>query len=180
MKEELILYRLRKKDTRGLEMAMEQYSGYVSKVVWNILQGSMSIPDAEEVAADVFVTLWERAADVQPGKLKPWLAAVARNTARHKLRNLGKELPLEEDLLEISDGSTPLEEMIREEERRVVRQAVEGLGEPERELFLRHYYYIQPIREISQEMGMKESTIKSHLHRGRLRLKAMLQEWGAV
>ncbi len=180
MKEALILRRLRRKEPRGLETAMAQYTGYVSRVVWNILGQAMTAADAEEVAADVFVALWEQAGDVQPGKLKSWLAAVARNTARKKLRELDRELPLEEDMLEALDGKTPQDAIIQEEERKAVRQAVEDLGEPDREIFLRYYYYIQGVREIAREMNMNESTIKSRLKRGREKLKEMLQERGAV
>ncbi len=107
MKEDILLYRLKKKDPRALEWVMEKYTPYLSRVVWNILGQTMSASDAEEVVADVFVTLWQHPENIQQGKLKAWLAAVGRNTAMHKLRTLGKELPLEEHWLEASDGSTP-------------------------------------------------------------------------
>ncbi len=180
MKEEQILHLLRSKDPRGLEAAIDQYGAYVSTVVWNCIRDAMPVSDGEEAASDVFLALWDQAGDVQPGKLKAWLAAVARNTARHKLREKGRDLPLEGDLLEVSDGSTPLDAVLAEEERRAVRQAVEDMGEPDREIFLRHYYYIQPLGEISREMGIRESTVKSRLRRGREKLKQRLQEWGIV
>ena len=59
-----------------------------------------------------------------------------------------------------------------------MRRAVEEMGEPEREIFLRYYYYAQSVREISQEMRMNESTVKTRLRRGRMRLKTTLLRWG--
>lgn len=180
MTDEQILRKMRGRDPAGLEMLMARYIPYVSTVVWNILRGTMTVEDAEEVALDVFLTAWERAADIQPLYTKAWLGAVARNKAKTRLRKAGRELPLEEDLLELPDESDPAEDAQRAEEQRLVRQAVEGLGEPDREIFLRHYYYAQTVTEIAGEMHLNESSIKTKLRRGRMRLKTLLLRWGAV
>ena len=57
---------------------------------------------------------------------------------------------------------------------RRVRRAVETLPDGDREVFLRHYYYAQTVREIAAAMDLKESTVKTRLRRGREKLKAML------
>lgn len=180
MKEESILRKMRSGDPAGLEALMERYIPYVSTVCWNILQGHMTKEDAEEVASDVFLAAWNHPDDIRPGKAKAWLGAVARNKAKNKLREMGCDLPLEEDVLEIPDENTPVSAAERSEERRLVRKAVNGLGEPDREIFLRHYYYCQTISEISKEMLLKESTIKTKLRRGRSRLRAILLRWGVA
>ena len=105
---------------------------------------------------------------------------MARNKARSRLRKTGQELPLEEDLLELPDENTPVTAAEQAEERKLVRKAVDQLGEPDREIFLRHYYYAQTVQEISQETGLNESTVKTKLRRGRMRLKTILQRWGVA
>ena len=65
----------------------------------------------------------------------------------------------------------------QKEEQQLVRRAVDGLGEPDREIFLRHYYYAQTVSQISREMQLNPSTIKTKLSRGRQRLKAILMGW---
>ena len=177
MRDEMILRKIRSGDPAGLEALMDRYISYVSTIVWNILRNSMSREDAEEVVSDVFVTAWQKAGDVLPGSLKPWLGAVARNKAKTRLRGAGMELPLEEDILEIPDAETPDACLERAEEQKLVRRAVDSLPKEDREIFLRHYYYAQTICEISREMNMNESTIKTKLRRGRLRLKTMLVRW---
>ena len=97
MKDNLILQKMRAGDPSGLEALMDRYIPYVSTICWNILRGAMTKEDAEEVVSDVFLAAWEQARDIQPGKAKAWLGAVARNKARNKLREMGQELPLEED-----------------------------------------------------------------------------------
>lgn len=177
MKEELILRKLRRHDPKGLEDLMERYLPYVSAVVWNILRGSCPKEDAEEVVSDVFLAAWNRAEDIRPGYTKPWLGAVARNMAKNKLRNMGQTLSLEEDVLDIPDEKTPVSLTEQAEERKAVRRAVDSLGEPDREIFLRHYYYAQTVSEIGQCMNLNVSTVKTKLRRGRLRLKELLTRW---
>ena len=180
MNDGAILRGLRSKDPGSLEKLMDKYIPYVSAIVWNFLRASMTKEDAEEVVSDVFLAAWNQAKEIQPQALKPWLGAVARNKARQKLRSAGFDLPLEEDVLEIPAVETPEGAMTRAEEARLVREAVDYLGQPDREIFLRHYWYAQTVAEIGAALHLNESTIKTKLRRGRQRLKEILQKWGAV
>lgn len=180
MTEEIILRKLRRADPEGLEQLMERYIPYVSAIVWNILRYSMTPQDAEEVVSDVFLAAWNQAAEINVGATKAWLGAVARNKARTRLRQAGQTLPLEEDVLEIPDDETPDARVEQAEERELVRKAVDQLGEPDREVFLRHYYYAQTVQEIAQTMALNESTVKTKLRRGRMRLRTILLRWGVA
>lgn len=180
MNDSALLRRLRAKDPAALEALMDKYIPYVSAIVWNFLCASMSREDAEEVVSDVFLAAWNQAKDIRLNALKQWLGAVARNKARQKLRAAGFDLPLEEDVLEIPAGDSPENSLAREEEARLVREAVDRLEEPDREIFLRHYWFAQSVSQIGKQMRMNESTIKTKLRRGRARLKETLEKWGAV
>ena len=61
----------------------------------------------------------------------------------------------------------------------VLRRALAGLSEEDRELFLRRYYYNQTAEQIAQEKHMNANTVRSRLARGRQALKAELQK-GAI
>ena len=180
MNDGAILRGMRSKDPRALEKLMDKYIPYVSVIVWNFLRTSMSKEDAEEVVSDVFLTAWNRAGEIYPHAVKSWLGAVARNKSLQKLRNAGFDLPLEEDVLEIPGDELPEERMLRTEEARMVRQAVDTMGEPDREIFLRHYWFDQSVSQISVQIQIKESTIKTKLRRGRQQLRDVLTKWGAV
>lgn len=179
MRETTMLKKLKAGDPSGLSALMDRYVPYVSVVVWNILRDAMGPEDAEEVVSDVFLAAWDQAGDLAPGHIKGWLAAVARNKAKNRLRGTGRTLPLEEDLLDLPDPADPTEALEREEERRAVRRAVEALPDPDREVFLRHYYYAQPVKEIAAAMALNESTVKTKLRRGRMKLKDTLTKGGA-
>ena len=180
MREEAIIDKIQAGDPAGLEALMERYFPYVSAVVWNILRNAMSIEDGEEVVSDVFLAAWGRPEVLRLGQVKAWLGAVARNKAKNRLRQISRTLPLEDDALDIPGSDDPPGDLERAEEQRLVRRAVEALPEPDREIFLRHYYYAQTIPEISCHTGIKESTIKTKLRRGRMKLKDTLTREGFV
>ena len=178
MWEEAIINKIRAGNPAGLEGLMDRYLPYVSAVVWNILRNAMSVEDGEEIVSDVFLAAWDQAEDLRPGQVKAWLGAVARHKAKNRLRQISQTLPLEEDALDIPGPDDPPGEYERAVERQQVRQAVDSLPGPDREIFLRHYYYAQTVQEIARQMGLNESTIKTKLRRGRMKLKDILTREG--
>jgi len=178
--ESKLLRRLARRDPAALETLMDRYGPYVSAVVWAILKGAMAPEDAEEVVSDVFLAAWDQADDLQPGKTKAWLGAVARNKARNKLRELTLTLPLEDDVLELPqpDSFTLLPE--QEETDKLVREAVHSLPGQDREIFLRHYFLFQSVGRIAADLDLKEATVRTRLFRGREKLKTFLTREGFV
>ena len=75
----------------ALEAVIEQYTPYVSALVWNIVCGTLDRSDAAALVSDVFYTLWINAKKVQHGKLKGYLCSIARSKALNALR--GKSMP---------------------------------------------------------------------------------------
>lgn len=178
MREEAMIEKIRAGNPAGLEALMDRYLPYVSAVVWHILRSAMPVEDGEEVVSDVFLAAWGRPEALRPGSVKAWLGAVARNKAKNRLRQISQTLPLEEDALELPGPDDPPGEYERAVERQQVRRAVDALPGPDREIFLRHYYYAQTVQEIARCMHINESTIKTRLRRGRMKLKDILTREG--
>lgn len=177
MREEKIIQNMRARSPDALELLMNSYMPYVSTIVWNILRYSMTKEDAEEVVSDVFIAAWNQAEDLRAGHVKAWLGSVARNKAKDKLRQMNRDLPLEDDILEIPGDDIPASAAEKADERRLVQAAINQLSETDKEVFLRYYYYSQNVAEISRSMNMNESTVKTKLRRGRMRLKELLARW---
>lgn len=175
MDDKRALRELRHGSETALSGLIDRYTSYVSAVIYNVIGAYMQQADVEEATADVFVALWHNAGKIKPDAVKGWLGTVARNMAKNKLREIVPELPLEEDVLPLETESpeTALEQRERQE---LVRQAVLQMEQPVREIFLRHYYYCQTVDRIAKEMGLNPSTVKSHLRRGREKLRAVLQD----
>lgn len=174
-----ILKRLKAGDEAALGWFIERYTGYVSGIVYSLMGQSLGQADVEEVTADVFLALWESREKVWPGKVRPWLSAVARHRALNRLRQRHMELPFEEDIL-VTEAPGPEAAYTEKELAQIVRRAVDGLPYPEREIFLRHYYYGQKLKDIARQLGINESTVKTKLRRGREDLGRSLQEGGGI
>ena len=144
---------LKSGDQEALAWFIDKYSAYVGTIVNNILAGSMSHEDVEEVTADVFVTLWRSSESLIPLNLKGYLSRVARSLSMQKLRDKVSELPLDEDIL-ILDDDTEFERVAKEDRDLAVRKAVYSMTQPDKEIFLRFYYYCQSVSEIAKQMQM--------------------------
>ena len=67
------------------------------------------------------------------------------------------------------------EEAVGEQElRESTRRAVGPMPEPEREIILRHYYYMQCVADIALALDINTNTVKTRLRRGRERLRKEL------
>ena len=173
MDETKALDRLQKGDERALEWFVKRYTPYVGAVVWAVIGGHLSVQDGEEIAADVFMALWRNREKVRPGAVKGYLGAIARNRAIDRLRRTSDLPELEYDEL---DGAVegPEGGVLAKEERRMLLAAVDALGEPDREIFLRRYYLGQSAPDIGQRLDMTADAVRQRLKRGRDALRVML------
>lgn len=179
MTEEKALLRLRQGDGEALRWVIGRYGGYVAAIVWNIVGGSMTRQDAEEICSEVFVRLWRHAKNPRPGRLKGYLAAIARSTAINALRRQGGELSLEEDAVELAaESAETLAD--RHERARLVSEAVDAMGEPDRTIFLRHYWYCQTAESIAEALDMTPAAVRKRLQRGRERLRDYFKQGGMI
>lgn len=175
MTEKQLVKALARGEQSALEELIEQFTPYVSSVIARILRGRQA--DVEEMTADVFLAAWDNRNKLKPGKVKGYLGAIARNRAFNLLRADRVSLPLEEDVLLLeTDG--PDRELDKKETARIVNQALAQLDKPQRELFVRHYYYGQTVQEAALAMGLNQSTAKTWLRRGRETLKTYLRKEG--
>lgn len=178
MNERAVLHSLKDGDTGALSEIIGFYTPYLYTIALNIMAPQLSREDAEEVVSDAFVQLWTHRAELLPGKLKSWLAAVTRNRAKDALRAQRLAEPLEEDLLEIAVPDGMEESVLRGELTALAREAVDSLGEPDSEIFKRHYFLYQKTDEIAAVLDMNAATVRTRLRRGRERLREYFSERG--
>lgn len=173
-----LLRGLQRRETEALGELVRRYTPYVLTIISNILRPAMTEEDAEEVASDVFLALWENAGSIRSAaSLKGYLSRTARNRAISKLRANRQVLPLEEDILSDTEEEI-VESLSQKEQRQAVQKFLMALPRPDREIFLRHYYYCQTVAVIAAEMELNLSTVKAKLVRGRQKLKQFLCKGG--
>ena len=171
MIDSIMLGQVRRGNENALGGLIDKYYAYVCAIIYNAAGSVLTHEDIEETVSDVFIALWNSADKVQ--KVKSWLGATARNNARKKLREIRDTLPLDDEI--IADGSTPEDAIIADSEKAAVKRAILAMEQPDREIFLRHYYGEQTTAIIGEETGMSESAVKQRLVRGREKLRLVLK-----
>lgn len=177
MTDELLLIRLKKGNESALDEAIMRFTPYVSTVVWRVLCSSTAAKeDLEEVVADTFLALWEHAAEVEPAKIRPWLASVAKNRAIDRLRARFSCDELTENDVDPTPG--PESVAIQREYARLLWDCVNALGEPDRALFIRHYFEGEKLNKVARDLNMNAATARTRLHRGKKRLREFMAKEG--
>jgi RNA polymerase sigma-70 factor (ECF subfamily) len=169
------LWAIQRGDSDALSHLINKYGAYVATVVHNIIGGQMSYEDVEEVTSDVFLALSQNADKPKATKLKAYLGSIARNKAKNKLRECCIALPLEDDFF-IVDGDNLEDEIISNMEQQAVHHALYSMEQPDKDIFLRHYYGLQTVQTIAVDMNMTVSAVKQRLSRGREKLRAILEK----
>lgn len=171
-----LVEKLKKHDEKALSQIIEQQSRFVAFVIYNTSKGSLSKEDIEEVAADVFVTLWNNADKVQEGKLKGYLCSIAKTRALNKIKSSKNAAVLNIDDYDPEDDFSIADETEKKDIHRELKEVILEIPLPDREILIRYYYYDQKVSQISAEMNINLETVKSKLKRTREKIKTKLIE----
>ena len=124
--------RLLKEDpARGVDAAMHAYMGLCFMIVRTRLAGIGTKEDMEDCVSEAFMDLY----DLEKGPVKSFLAVLAARRASDCCRQLLKQQTASPEELELVGSRCP--ELEQLPGRMVLLEALEGLGEPDREFFLR-------------------------------------------
>ena len=128
---------------------------------------------AEEVTQDIFLKLW-RVLPAYDGRAAPstWLYTIARNTCLSALRSETHRRTLPFDSIEEPAGAG-CSDVLKTIE---LERCLERLPEVQREVVTLFYLQDRSVDEVARMLDLPEGTVKSHLHRARLALAAMIKE----
>ena len=176
LNDERIITAIKNRNEAAINEAITKYSKLLWSVAEAVLSHIGSVQDVEECVADTFIYLWEHPEkfDHQRGKLKTWLSIVARTQAVNRYREITKRntLPLEDT--DFIDQLSVVDAVLEAETRKALLAAVNALGEPDREILIRRYYYDQKPKEIALALGMSVKQIDNRLYQTKRRLREML------
>ena len=174
MDEDRALDALRAGDEDALAWFIERYTAYVSTIVKNMLLPRLPEADAEEAVCDVFLALWRGAG----GHTRRERARVARRHGPEQGEGHAAARPRGAPARG-RRAHAPLPRPRRNPHRaRAARTDAPGrwdsMPEPDREIFLRHYFYCQGVAGIALALDMNVNTVKTRLRRGRESLRRAL------
>ena len=135
---------------------------------------------------DTYMGAWKSIPPQRPNRLATYLGKITRNLAINRFRQYNTQKrgrgQTELVLSELEDCIPSEVYVERHLEEMALVQAIERFlyAQPiqKRNIFIRRYWYLTPIREISQVYGMSESKVASLLFRMRSSLKKQLEKDG--
>ncbi len=175
MDEGLIIKAIDSRDGQAMVLLIEEYSRLLWAIAGAILKNSASDEDVEECVSDVFLHLWLHPKDFDSmrGNLKGYLALLTKSKALDRLRKVNRTntVSLDDDL--ILESEDILAKMIAKEEETQLIQAVRSLEEPNREIFIRRFFFEQKPSEISKALSLPVRQVENRLYRSKLRLQQL-------
>lgn len=183
MTDKELIQAIKNRDEEGLGLLIDRYGIYVSAIIERVGGRQLTAEDIEELAADVFAALWNKAETFESHReVKPWLAKTARNTTISRFRKGGAKeqnqtLSLNDDIM-ILEKNTTDELAVRREQQEILNNSVAALGEPDREIFARFYFLNEKIGEIAGRLQINPSTVKTKLRRSREKLREAFEKRG--
>lgn len=140
--------------------------------------------DAEECVEDTYMNAWNAMPPGRPNYLYAFLAKICRNCAFGILDKRGAE----KRRAEVVCLTQEMEMCIPDHRQELAREGAEigealnsflaTLTRENRILFMRRYWYLDTIEQISRRCGMSQSKVKTRLFRIREKLRAFLEKEG--
>lgn len=175
MEDDAIIRRYLDRDPSAIRLTQQAYGGLCRAAAARILSCR---EDQEECVNDALLALWNTIPPQRPRQLGAYLNRITRNLALKRWEYLSAEkrgraavcsLTELEDCLPGEDG------VERQAEGRLLAQSLSAflreLPEEKRLVFLRRYYFFDPIEDICARTGFSKSKVTSMLFHLRNRLR---------
>ena len=162
-----------------------KYGGYCFSIAYNVLANN---EDAEESVSDTYMAAWNKLPPHRPSILATFLGKITRNISISRWRSRsaykrgGGEIVLAlEELDNCVDGTQDIEASSDARELSAcLNRFLDSLPKAERDIFLRRYWFFDPIAAIAESYGFTQSKVASMLHRMRGKLRKQLEKEGFV
>ncbi len=172
------------RDERAPEEAKEKYSGYCTYIARNLLSDER---DVEECVNDALMAAWKSIPPNEPQNLKTYLGKLTREAAVDRLRrNTAMKRAPRDSLLSLDEledavcdgGVEPSVEA--KELGKAISAFLRERSDTERSVFIRRYWYFDPVDDIAARYGFGISKVKMTLKRTRDALADHLRKEGYI
>ncbi|MDP9292029.1 MAG: sigma-70 family RNA polymerase sigma factor [Verrucomicrobiota bacterium] len=167
-------------DTTAFEQLIEAHQ---TRVVGTVAKMLGDDRDAEDLAQQVFVRIWNSAPRYRPtAKFTTWLFTIMRNLVFNELRRRKRHDAVrstdEESAREIAtDAPSPDGAFLTVELERAIQAALSALPEAQRMAIVLRRYEECSYEEIAEILGLSLAAVKSLLFRARADLREQLRKY---
>ena len=170
--------RARRGDERAFEDLVRMYQGLAFRTAY-LLTGSAA--DAEDAAQVGFVKAWAALPRFRPGApFRPWLLRIVANEAHNRRRSAGRRAALAVRAIAAPPpgdaAPSPEGAAIVHERREELLEAVNRLGERDRDVLACRYFLELSEDETAAVLDVRRGTVKSRTARALERLREEVAE----
>jgi RNA polymerase sigma-70 factor, ECF subfamily len=176
--EQPVIEAIRAGDRYAFSELVQRHDRWIRAVVFGVLGRSDAVDD---VVQQIWASVWQRIGELRDAqRWRSWLYRMARNAALDagreitRRRRLGENTRPQTRLERIS--TPPNGEVDRDEQRREVLMAIEGLPAIYREPFVLRHLNDWSYQEIADVMDMPVDSIETRLVRARRLLREVLRD----
>lgn len=130
--------------------------------------------EAEDMAQEVYIKLWENLAQVEFTRAKLWLMRVARNACLDRLRRRTLEREFLQQATVDQPSQSTVDVLVSEQRTSLVQDAIGGLDEPYRSLIILRDIHQHSYQDIAHMLELSLDQVKVYLYRARQQLKTIL------
>ena len=171
------------KNADAISETSSKYGAYCFTIADRILH---STEDSEECVNDTWLHAWNAMPPQRPNVLRMFLARITRNLSVNRFnarsaekRGGGEMILVLDELADCLAGETNVEaEYEARELEECIRRFVRGLPERDGNVFVRRYFFTEPVTTIAGRYSLTENNVAVILSRTRMKLRAKLAKEG--
>jgi len=170
-------------DQHALETLYRRRSGLLYSLLVRMLGNEM---EAQEVMQDIFILIWRRANEYDPGRSSPlaWMTLIARGRAADRLRARARRsanhAAYEQELVMLEMEVNGSRQMERDELADACSAALNSLPEAQSRALQLAFFRGWTHEEIASVVGEPLGTVKARIRRGLLALRKVLRDYKHV
>ena len=156
----------------------EVYQRTCAKLLGICLRISRDREEAEDVLQEVYVSVWQKAAQFDPARSSPitWLATMARNRAIDRLRagSRSSNTPIDAINEPADEGPGALDQLLDAEREHDIATCIDELPKGDAVLVRTAFFEQTTYAELAKRAGIPLGTVKSRIRRALIKLRACL------
>ncbi len=171
----ILIRRIQNGDPEAFEALVRKYYQNIYQFCVRRCNGDTAL--AADLTQDTFLKLIEHIHQYRlTGKFINFLLTIAVNTCNNHFKKKAPDLADMDRLSAVVDPLNVSEEILRQENARIIQQAIDRLPDMQKEAVILRFYHDRKLKEIAAITGVSLPTAKSRLKQGLDKLKRYLDK----